>query len=1251
MAVAVTRNKVVVTDKSGNFTGSVSQTKQGPQGPVGDPAQPRIGNMQLNGHSYIDDNGVGVAQKESTSRKNKNIFGVPDQGFQNIAVSGGIVNDPSRDGSARETLQKIVPNQAWPYSGDAGVVGIMFGTNDAVFGYNSSVNKAYKESMRAVIARYFAAKVYEHDTTDNNGKFLFSGEWEDVRWGSGTPQASGKGYWITRTTGAYTTFKTPDDFENNYIHIGWIGAAEGGTADVYVDNVVVGSFDTSGMRASINTAGIYRCPVPAGAHTIKIQCTGITAAGSLQINYWQIEATNKPVVMLMSMHMSSNSTGPWGALIDPTIHDNFNILQQELIDEWNEPSLIYSNTDAATGGLTWVTDGSGKALEKTATTWRADITTVPALSALCLETDTGILRIGDGVNIYKNLPLATLAQVAVATATTNRISKTAAAWAADASTILKTHQMGFATDTLAFKIGDGINTYANLSNTYRTIVSYKGLWNNATAYVLGDAVYNASNGLTYVCVSAHTNQAIPNPTYWSTYNTQHASAFVTMQKAGIKNNHMAFFSAELDSSGLATSKTSTEWLADVSVPVSGKVCYNSDTKQFRIGDGTRTYANLPQTNPYGAAIILVQQAGNRVDNTAAGWAADSTTILQPWQMGYETDTAKFKVGNGVNAYANLSTFVTDTCNLINAQKRGVNTYVGSNAKYYATDGLHPNATGAAVIAETNYKACNEALTKEKIKGRHFDGMWSGEKAVSFSTPARAYVGAGEGAKYEHLDVFSTDDGYPAYVYATYSNTGIGGTWSELQGIWGKDEKGQITTFSPAPGTTSHYDTFDRANSLTTLGSPWVSALGTWGVQNNTAYLVTSADPINCAYVETSSTDHYVEFIIGGTAQANAFGGAVRFADNTHAIYTSTNALGINVMQKDGAGAATTLISNLGGSNAGTRVRLEVVGTTVYLYINGTRSATTGTTTLTTQTKAGLYAANAGVVGKASMARVGIPTNTATRGPYGIAVIDKGWSDGFVEVKVDKNRILDYIGIVYRVQDAANYYQLLYSKTFGTYSWQVIVAGVATQLAFGFGSVAPQETLRVEFKGNVHTCYTNGTVVTWMNGIADTSNAGGPRFLTGTKQGISAPHSGTEKHGYKYVAMGQHYFLPNNGDIYLDTTGGKVYGPYSNGGYPTATNFGAAGNVPNVVQATGTVTANVNDVVVCDTTAGGFTVNLVTAVGNTGKTLTVKKKSADANNVTVDANGAQTIDGALTVVFNIQWTSITFQSDGANWIVI
>ena len=87
---------------------------------------------------------------------------------------------------------------------------------------------------------------------------------------------------------------------------------------------------------------------------------------------------------------------------------------------------------------------------------------------------------------------------------------------------------------------------------------------------------------------------------------------------------------------------------------------------------------------------------------------------------------------------------------------------------------------------------------------------------------------------------------------------------------------------------------------------------------------------------------------------------------------------------------------------------------------------------------------------------------------------------------------------------------------------------------------------------------------------------------------------------------------------------------------------------SLTNVTTTYTVLSTDETVNCTSVSGFTVNLTTAVGEIGRKIIIK--NSGAGDITVDANAAETIDGALTATL-VQYESITIQSDGANWIII
>lgn len=70
----------------------------------------------------------------------------------------------------------------------------------------------------------------------------------------------------------------------------------------------------------------------------------------------------------------------------------------------------------------------------------------------------------------------------------------------------------------------------------------------------------------------------------------------------------------------------------------------------------------------------------------------------------------------------------------------------------------------------------------------------------------------------------------------------------------------------------------------------------------------------------------------------------------------------------------------------------------------------------------------------------------------------------------------------------------------------------------------------------------------------------------------------------------------------------------------------------------------------DATGGAVTINLFTAVGNTGKQVTVIKTDSGANAVTIDPSGAETVNGQATYALAAQYESARLESDGSAWLV-
>ena len=89
----------------------------------------------------------------------------------------------------------------------------------------------------------------------------------------------------------------------------------------------------------------------------------------------------------------------------------------------------------------------------------------------------------------------------------------------------------------------------------------------------------------------------------------------------------------------------------------------------------------------------------------------------------------------------------------------------------------------------------------------------------------------------------------------------------------------------------------------------------------------------------------------------------------------------------------------------------------------------------------------------------------------------------------------------------------------------------------------------------------------------------------------------------------------------------------------------------VTKTANYIIAGGDSVILCNATAGAFTVTLPTAVGREGKVYHTKKIDSSGNLVTVDGDGSETIDGGTTAALSVQYESIMLISDGSTWHII
>ena len=121
-------------------------------------------------------------------------------------------------------------------------------------------------------------------------------------------------------------------------------------------------------------------------------------------------------------------------------------------------------------------------------------------------------------------------------------------------------------------------------------------------------------------------------------------------------------------------------------------------------------------------------------------------------------------------------------------------------------------------------------------------------------------------------------------------------------------------------------------------------------------------------------------------------------------------------------------------------------------------------------------------------------------------------------------------------------------------------------------------------------------------------------------------------------------------LVIKDSDGSTIGTYD--GMEYAISSDTLNNVSSVTNAdTPVAVSTSNHSFECNATSGVITLDLPTAVGNGGRTYYFKKTDSSANAVTIDPNGAQTIDGETTVGLGNQYDYLLIESDGSNWTIV
>lgn len=288
----------------------------GPQGPPGADTATPFTKMEGFGHSYMTGTGAtsnhGYFAKMSAMLTDVNGSAVSSTNF---GVSGSALAGNTNSGYV--TILQDLPraNGGGPYLQASSLAIIDFFINDPFFYSFTNLDIMFKSALRTSVSRIRAASTGVFEDTD--ASIAYGANWTqnagNSAYGSGSTNHS------TGTSGSNFTITVPSDFPGGTIAIGFIAANNSHNVwSVTVDGGAATTLDTTNLSPTLDASGsalgfvtngavMRLAGLTPGTHSIVVTANSIS--GTAYFDYWQVEANEPPLVLIIGQYRLRPGSG------------------------------------------------------------------------------------------------------------------------------------------------------------------------------------------------------------------------------------------------------------------------------------------------------------------------------------------------------------------------------------------------------------------------------------------------------------------------------------------------------------------------------------------------------------------------------------------------------------------------------------------------------------------------------------------------------------------------------------------------------------------------------------------------------------------------------------------------------------------------------------------------------------------------------------------------------------------------------